>query len=62
MKHLDVSFNPKASRIIEESKAGRALSHIAEPDATALNAHSVREEPSTFQEAWNHPDPGQCRK
>ena len=61
MKHLGASFN-QASRIIEETKAGMALSLVVEPDATALNAHSVKEEPSTFQEARNHPDPEQCRK
>ena len=62
MKQLEASFNPDASRMVEEAKGGNELLPMAESSAIALNAHMELVEPRTFQEAWNHPDPEQYRK
>ena len=51
MKQLDAVFNPDASRVVEEFKAGRDLSHVAKYSTIAFNAHSEMEEPKIFQEA-----------
>ena len=38
MKQLEASFNPNASRMVEESEGGNELLPMAEPSLIALNA------------------------
>ena len=59
---MEASFNPDASRMVEEAKGGNELLPMAESSANALNAYMELVEPRTFQEAWNHLNLEQCRK
>ena len=51
MRMLESSFNPEASKIVEEFKQGRDIL-LDQVNIALLSANIVRE-PTTFDEAWN---------
>jgi Reverse transcriptase (RNA-dependent DNA polymerase) len=57
MKQLESSFNPEASKIIEQ---GREI--FLDQVNLVLFGGNIEEEPRTFDEAWNCKDPVNCEK
>ena len=56
LKQLESSFNPEASRIIENIEQGRDI--LLDQVNFALSTASPSQiEPTDFDEAWNHPNP-----
>ena len=60
MKQLESSFNPEASKIIEDFEQGRE--NLLGYANFALFTGKVTEEPTSFEEAWNCQDPVNCDK
>jgi hypothetical protein len=54
MRLLESSFNPEASTMLQNIEQGREI--LLEQANVALFCGIVIEEPSSFDEAWNHED------
>ena len=55
-KQLESSFNPEASRIIENIEQGREIL-LDQVNFALFSASPSAVEPATFEEALNHPNP-----
>ena len=60
MKRLESSFNPEASKIIENFEQGREI--LLDSVNLALICGNVVKEPKSFDDAWNCSDPDQRTK
>ena len=60
MKRLESSFNPEASKIVDNFEQGRDI--LLDSVNVALICGKVIEEPQSFDEAWNCEDPDQRDK
>jgi hypothetical protein len=56
LKQLERSFNPEASRIIENIEKGREIL-LDQVNFALLSASQSEVEPATFEEARNHSNP-----
>ena len=59
MKKLQASYNDDANKIIKEStdvKTSENLNFLIDLSMISTKSISVPEEPTSFNEAWNHPD------
>jgi hypothetical protein len=55
MKQLESSFNPEASKIIDDLEQGREI--LLDQVNLALFGGYIEKEPRTFDEDWNCKDP-----
>jgi hypothetical protein len=55
MQLLESSFNPEASTILKNIDQGRKIL-LEQANVVLLSGIVIDEEPSTFDEAWNHDD------
>jgi Reverse transcriptase (RNA-dependent DNA polymerase) len=55
LKRLESSFNPEASKILKDIEQGRDI--ILDQGNIALFSGNIQDEPTTFDQAWNHADP-----
>ena len=66
MKKLKASYNDDANKIIEqatdEKSAIRNLNFLINLSILTTDIEPLSEEPKTFTEAWNHPNPNSCTK
>jgi hypothetical protein len=53
MRLLESSFNPEASTVLQNIEQGREILH---EQACVVWRIVIGEEPSSFDEAWNHDD------
>jgi hypothetical protein len=60
MKRLESSFNPEASKIIDNFEQGRGI--LLDSVHLALICGNVMKEPKSFDDAWNCSDPDQRTK
>jgi hypothetical protein len=60
MKQLESSFNPEASRIVEEYEHGRET--LLSYANIAMFTGKIIQEPTNFEEAWNCKDPADREK
>ena len=60
MKLLESSFNPEASKIIENIEQGREI--ILNQANVALFSGGIQVEPTTFSQAWDHHNPMEREK
>jgi hypothetical protein len=56
LKRLARSFNPEASKTIENIEQGREI-QLDQANFALLSASASELEPTSFNDAWNHPDP-----
>jgi hypothetical protein len=56
LKRLEGSFNPEASKIIENIEQGRAF-QLDQTNLAFFSTSPSEIEHTSFNEAWNHPDP-----
>jgi hypothetical protein len=60
MKRLESSFNPEASKIIDNFEQGRDI--VLDSVNLALICGNVMKEPKSFGDAWSCSDPDQRTK
>jgi hypothetical protein len=60
MKQIESSFNPKASKIVDEFEQGREV-HLGYASIAVFICRKT-EETTTFEEAWNCKDPTDYKK
>jgi hypothetical protein len=53
---LERSFNPEASTMLQNIEQGRRIL-LEETNVVLFSGIVIDEEPTTFDEAWNHEDP-----
>jgi Reverse transcriptase (RNA-dependent DNA polymerase) len=56
LKRLESSFNPEASKIIENIEQGREI-QLDQVNFALFSASASELEPTSFNDAWNHTDP-----
>jgi hypothetical protein len=56
MRLLEGSFNPEAFTVLQNIEQGREIL-LEQANVALLSRISIDEEPSSFDEAWNHDDP-----
>jgi len=61
MRQLESSFNPEATRIVEQFEQGREIL-LDHANFAFFAGGAVDIEPTSFEEAWNHADPKIQRK
>jgi hypothetical protein len=61
MRLLESSFNPQASTVLQNIEQGREIL-LEQANAALISRIMIDEEPSSFDEAWNHDDPKACGK
>jgi hypothetical protein len=57
LKRLESTFNPEASKIIENIEQGREFQLEDQANFAFFCASASESEPTSFNDAWNHPDP-----
>jgi hypothetical protein len=56
MRLLESSFNPEASTMLQNIEQGRKIL-LEQANVALFSGIVIDEEPSSFDEAWNHDDP-----
>jgi hypothetical protein len=56
MRRLESSFNPDAMQVVEQCEQGREIL-LDQANIALFTGSAINEEPSTFDQAWNHKDP-----
>jgi hypothetical protein len=56
MRLLESSFNPEASKLLQNIGQGREIL-LEQANVALFSGIVIDEEPSSFDEAWNHDDP-----
>jgi hypothetical protein len=56
MRHLESSFNPDATQVVEQFEQGREIL-FDHANVALFSGRVINEEPTTFNQAWNHEDP-----
>jgi hypothetical protein len=56
MRQLESSFNPEATKLVEQIEQGREIL-LDQVNLALFSGEVVNEEPTTFDRAWNHKDP-----
>jgi hypothetical protein len=56
LRQLESSFNPDATKIVEQIEQGRELL-LDQVNFALFSGMVINEEPATFEQAWNHQDP-----
>ena len=66
MKKLQSSYHDDANKIVKqamnEKSAIENLNFLIDLSMGTTDTEPVPEEPKTFTEAWNHPNPNSCAK
>jgi hypothetical protein len=56
LRQLESSFNPDAAQLVEQIEQGREIS-LDQVNLAVFSGIVINEEPTTFEQAWNHQDP-----
>jgi Reverse transcriptase (RNA-dependent DNA polymerase) len=56
MRRLESSFNPDATQVVKQFEQGREIL-LDQANVALFTGSAINEEPSTFNQAWNHEDP-----
>jgi hypothetical protein len=55
-RQLESSFNPDAAKLVEQIEQGREVL-LDQVNLALLSGMVINEEPTMFEQAWNHQDP-----
>jgi Reverse transcriptase (RNA-dependent DNA polymerase) len=56
LRQLENSFNPDAAKLVEQIEQGREIL-LDQVNLALISGMVINEEPTTFEQAWNHQDP-----
>ena len=56
LRQLESSFNPDAAKLVEQIEQGREI-FLDQVNLALFSGMVINEEPTTFEQAWNHQDP-----
>jgi hypothetical protein len=56
LRQLENSFNPDAAKLVGQIEQGREIL-LDQVNLALFSGMVINEEPTTFEQAWNHQDP-----